>query len=46
MHKLIIALTALSLLSGCAAMPFAIGAAGAVALDESMERKNGGDGLF
>ena len=46
MQKFLVALAAVMLLSGCAALPFAVGAAGAVVADEAMERQNGDDGLF
>ncbi|WP_176473836.1 hypothetical protein [Actibacterium ureilyticum] len=41
---LIAIITAPTLLSACA--PVVIGAAGAVAADEAIEQKKGGDGLF
>ena len=46
MPKFILALAVITSLTGCAAIPFAVGAAGAVVADEAMERQNGDDGLF
>jgi len=46
MRKFIVMIAVLGSLSGCAAIPFAVGAAGVVVADEAMERQNGDDGLF